>query len=129
MNRAVQLIFMISSLSKVSLLRSNINDNLRHCSCFTAQPTCSINNHQRRMRNSRAKFDSEQPLRAFARGEYNSSMKIHIRNYSRWQIIFRKSTIALRAISNFPEGKSEVVVRLGIEVPMFYLREASDYAK
>lgn len=121
MNRAVQLIFMISSFSKVDLLRSNINDNLRHCSCFTAQATCSINNHQRRMRNSRAKFDSEQPLRASARGEHNSSMKIHIKS-SRWQIIFRKSTIALRAISNFP-GKSEVAVRLGIEVPMFYLRE------
>lgn len=62
MNRAVHLIFMISQLSKVDLLRSNINDNLRHCSCFTAQPTRSINNHQRRMRRaSRAKFDSEQP--------------------------------------------------------------------
>lgn len=87
---------MISSLSKVGLLRSNINDNLRHCSCFTVEPTCSINNYQRRTRSLRSCVRSWAMVARALWEEHNSSMKIHVSVSARRQIIFKKSICSMR---------------------------------
>lgn len=99
---------------------------LHHCFCFAAQLIRGINTHQRRTRNSRGKFDSEQH---FARPERNIIPPCKfILETTRLRIVFEKDAARAgeTAVNNFPSGnhKFEIANRLVIKVSA--LRVISD---